>query len=84
MKKYFLQVAIFFSIVSCTSGKKTNTSTLTKEEQSKSSKTFGKISHQYKSTGCSTVIIVEGSVLNAPLVLIPKDKLDNEINKDGQ
>jgi len=80
MKLYICLIATCFS-VSCISNKKTGTSTLKKEEAN--SKIIGKISHQYRATGCSIVILVNESALDAPLVLIPKDKLPDGLDDDG-
>ena len=43
--------------------------------------TTGKVSHQYQSTGCSTVVIIAGT--NGPVTIIPKDKLSAEFDVDG-
>jgi len=42
--------------------------------------TLGKVSHKYKASGCSPVIIVPG---DPEMVIIPKDKLDGKFDKDG-
>lgn len=84
MKFYiFLSTICLFFAVSCSSNKKTSTSTAVKEDVPVNSKTTGKISHQYSATGCSTVVIVPSSVLDAPILLIPKDKLPADLDKDG-
>jgi len=44
-------------------------------------KTIGKVSHEYRATGCSTVIVVVGAT--KPLILIPKNKLSADIDVDG-
>ena len=46
-----------------------------------SDQTRGKVSHQYRSTGCSTVIIVKSG--QEVITLIPKDKLPEQFDKDG-
>ena len=46
-------------------------------------KTLGKVSHQYRVTGCNTVVIVNAENNENPLVLIPKDTLAKEFDKDG-
>lgn len=43
----------------------------------------GKISHKYRSTGCETVIIIQ-SEGGSEITLIPKDKLSNDVDMDGQ
>lgn len=44
-------------------------------------KTIGKVSHEYRVTGCATVIVVAGAI--KPLILIPKNKLSTDIDVDG-
>ena len=48
-----------------------------------SNKTFGTVSFQYKSTGCTSVVIVPTEIATQPLILIPKDALPAEFDKDG-
>lgn len=43
----------------------------------------GKVSHQYRETGCATVIIVERKAEESPLTLIPFQKLPDKFDKDG-
>jgi hypothetical protein len=43
----------------------------------------GKISHKYHSTGCETVIIIH-SEDGSEITLIPKDKLSNDVDMEGQ
>ena len=45
--------------------------------------TFGKVSHQYRKTGCATVIIVNNENKDKPLTLIPKDTLSPVFDIDG-
>jgi hypothetical protein len=44
--------------------------------------THGKVSHQYQKTGCATVIVVQSENPEEALVLIPKDILSFEFDKD--
>jgi len=44
----------------------------------------GKVSHKYRSGGCETVIIIMAYDEVAEIVLIPKDKLNKDIDVDGQ
>lgn len=44
-------------------------------------KTIGIVSHQYRSGGCKTVIIVNDAQGNE-IVLIPKDPLPSKLDKD--
>ena len=77
--RYRLILLFTIALLSCKSSK--NSAAITSPETDNSSKTIGKISHQYRSTGCSTVIVVTNS--DGELTLIPKDKLDNKLDKDG-
>jgi len=44
----------------------------------------GKVSHKYRAGGCETVIIILAHDEVAEIVLIPKDKLNKDIDVDGQ
>ena len=44
----------------------------------------GKISHKYRAGGCETVIIINAHDDVAEITLIPKDKLNKDIDVDGQ
>lgn len=44
----------------------------------------GKVSHKYRSGGCETVIIIMAHDDVAEVTLIPKDKLNKDIDVDGQ
>ena len=48
-----------------------------------SNKTHGTVSYQFKATGCTAVIIVQTEIATQPLILIPKDALPTEFDKDG-
>jgi len=46
--------------------------------------TLGKVSHQYRATGCATVIVCDGSYdLNVHATLIPRDTLAKDFDVDG-
>lgn len=45
--------------------------------------TLGKVSHQYRKTGCATVVIVKLKNEDQPITLIPKDTLAPLYNVDG-
>ncbi len=47
-------------------------------------KTLGTISHQYRVTGCNTVIFVKKEGNENQLVLIPKDSLPKDFDKEGK
>ena len=48
-----------------------------------SPKTVGKVSHQFKKTGCSTVIIIKNTAPMEDVILIPKTALPKKWDKDG-
>lgn len=48
--------------------------------QTDTSRTSGKVSHMYKKGGCPTVILLSAS---PEQILIPKDKLPKDLDKDG-
>lgn len=48
-----------------------------------SDKTLGMVSYQYKSTGCTAVVIVQTEIATQPLILIPMNPLPAGIDKDG-
>jgi hypothetical protein len=82
MKKLlYLLILVLVLSISCKSKQaivKTNgTNTTTKGA------TTGKVSHKYKSSGCSAIIIVNKTEQNSPMVLIPIESLPESFNKDG-
>ena len=44
----------------------------------------GKVSHKYRAGGCETVIIINAHDDVVEITLIPKDKLNKDIDVDGQ
>jgi hypothetical protein len=46
-------------------------------------KTQGKVSHEYRATGCNTVVVVKTEDAANPLVLIPIATMSEEFDKDG-
>ena len=46
-------------------------------------KTQGTVSHEYRATGCSTVVIVKKADSATPMILIPITALPDEFDKDG-
>ena len=95
-----LVAVLSMSVVSCKTKKAasasattstTSTSTTTASTTANTSATgdnqganVGKISHQYKSTGCETVIVIAAHDDVAEMTLIPKDKLSKDVDMDGQ
>jgi len=82
MKTNFIILSLIFTIgiISCKSKKET-TETKVETKTMVVGKTTGKISHQYRSSGCSTVIIVSST--DGDITLIPKDKLPADMDTDG-
>jgi hypothetical protein len=88
MKKYilisFLSACLFLSCKPKKEATATAASDPTAAQVSPSATgtTMGTVSHKYKATGCSTVIIVKQEE-GDDLTLIPKDKLAKEYDMDG-
>jgi hypothetical protein len=85
MKNIALIIAVVaLSIGACKIGKhadkKTTATTTTTMEQT-TGQTKGTVSHQYRATGCATVIIVKKG--DEVMTLIPKDKLPDNLDVDG-
>jgi hypothetical protein len=87
MKKNTLFVFLCFALVSaCKPQKQGSTSaasnTASNEVAAAVGTTSGIVSHKYRSTGCSTVVVVKQEE-GEDLTLIPKDKLAKEYDVDG-
>jgi hypothetical protein len=93
MKINFLIVMLCVSAIACKSKKEaaaTTTATPAPESgavmiqavESSEPATTGKVSHRYKTNGCSVIIIVVQDADTT--VLIPKDKLAKEFDVDGK
>jgi hypothetical protein len=67
---------IFLSLFACKTS--SNTSSTSAADANKS---IGKISHQYRATGCSTVVITK--TVDGELTLIPNVKIESKFDKDG-
>jgi hypothetical protein len=85
MKKPFLIIVISCCFITACKTSRNTISYSDPYESPSAPKVIGKVSHQYQITGCSTVIIVDSSARtsNAPHVLIPKDKLPNNLDIEG-
>jgi hypothetical protein len=46
-------------------------------------KTQGKVSHEYRATGCKTVVVVKTVDASNPMILIPITALPDKFDKDG-
>ncbi len=86
MRRIIVILSIPLALISCTCTKKsssTSSNTSSGGERiatDRTDRTAGKVSHQYRSSGCPTVIIVSGE---NPMVLIPKDNLGSQFDVDG-
>lgn len=83
--------AYFFFILAlitsgCKSKKESSASvpaTTTSEQSIAAGNTSGKVSHQYRTTGCATVVIVKIEGEEKPLTLIPSLKFPSSFDVDG-
>ncbi|MEI8232009.1 MAG: hypothetical protein WCG32_05555 [Actinomycetes bacterium] len=88
MKKIIVLLAMT-SIIACKTKKQAAETALpppASTEQTSSSetsmgKTKGKVSHQYRATGCATVVIFKKD--DVEITVIPKDKLPEKLDVDG-
>jgi uncharacterized protein YpmB len=84
MKYHFLiLVALLMVSTACKTCKNAQTKSVSTEQATTQPKTSGKVSHQYKATGCATVIVVKQKDTGETLTLIPKDALPKEFDTDG-
>ncbi len=89
MKSYMLILSIAISLsISCKTKKATAETSSTNvkqttmtDTQAAAPKSTGKVSHQYRATGCATVIVI--TTPDNTITLIPKDKLPDNIDVDG-
>lgn len=89
MKKYL--IISFLSVLTATackskkaadSSSSAGTTTLAESSSAQvAGSTTGTVSHKYRSTGCSTVVLVKHD--ETELTLIPKDKLAKEFDVEG-
>jgi hypothetical protein len=95
MKKIFFLLSIVAAIsISCkvkhsadkkvVEQNKTEVKNETQQENNQiENKTFGRVSHKYKASGCNAVIEVKLETEGEIQTLIPKDKLPTEFDIDG-
>ncbi len=90
MKSYIVLITICLAMATSCKSKKEVAATATvpvttavTEQPATKGNTFGKVSHQYKATGCATVVVVKIEGEEKPLTLIPKDILPSSIDIDG-
>jgi hypothetical protein len=89
MKKYILFLLISSLAVTACKSKKATTASTTSTTTTPTpaamttrteGNTSGKVSHQYRATGCATVIVFNNE--GTEMTLIPKDKLPAEFDVD--
>jgi len=80
----FIIVIVIFISTSCKTKQSISPTTKAVEQKSVKGKTLGKVSHQYKPSGCATVIIINKEGQDKPITLIPKDELPKGIDVSGQ
>ena len=92
MKNLSIIIAVITVLMfSCKTKHQTPTTTQVQSETvdawagstTKNPKTHGKVSHEYRATGCKTVLVVKTDDAANPLVLIPISPLPAEFDKDG-
>jgi len=68
-----------------TSSSSINSDTLAQNEKEikQEPKISGKVSHQFRKNGCATVIIIALQNDGQTLILIPREKLSNDLDVDG-
>lgn len=82
MRQFIIFFALsLFIIPGCRTKEKTVS--LTVADVVPAGTTLGKVSHMYRESGCSTVILVKLENQDNPLTLIPKDTLSPEFDIDG-
>ncbi|MEI7594605.1 MAG: hypothetical protein WCK02_02575 [Bacteroidota bacterium] len=82
MKNIFLLFILIFSLnISCKTKKEAEVPPV--ENNQAIGKTVGTVSHQYRKSGCETVIVVTLSKDESPLILIPITKLQESLDVDG-
>jgi hypothetical protein len=77
----FLFAISLFILLGCKTKQKTMSVNIV--DVTPSGTTLGKVSHQYREGGCSTVILVNLENQDKPLTLIPRDTLAPEFDIDG-
>ncbi len=82
-KTIALIIVVALSGGACRMGQKAtkNTPASTDKSEQMDNKSVGKVSHQYKATGCATVIIINKD--GETITIIPKDRLDASLDVDG-
>lgn len=83
MKPLFQLLMAYLSITACCAVKDSSNLSSTNNSSNNLGLTLGKVSHQYRNTGCSTVVIINSKKIEDQIVLIPLDTLSSEFDVDG-
>jgi hypothetical protein len=81
---FMITLAVLMISPACKTCKKSQDKTNNAEQTNAGPGTVGKVSHQYQSGGCATVILVKLEDAGEMLTLIPKDPLPREFDVDGK
>ena len=76
-----LVLCLLIFTFSCKTKQVAQQNTQTTDVKTSDPKTLGKVSHEFKATGCGTVVIIKDKEVQT--ILIPKDALPEEYDKDG-
>jgi hypothetical protein len=89
VNKIFLYLSMAFCVLLLSAGCKTShkTAVIQKTPEPEvvvvKGKTLGKVSHQFKAGGCSSVLIVDQQGENKPLTLIPMAPIPEKLDAEG-
>ena len=83
MRQLFSLLFIGLVFTACCASKKSGVSSSTKESTNHIGVTLGQVSHKFRDTGCSTVVIVNWQKPDEQIVLIPLDTLSSAFDVDG-
>lgn len=83
MRKVFMILAVMITVTTTACKTKKTAGGDGNNNSALTELSTGKVSHQYRETGCPTVIIVEQKTEESPLTLIPLQKLPDKFDKDG-
>lgn len=84
MRKFIVLVTLIIPIaIGCATKPKSVVNNDNSSQNNSSSKSTGVVSYQYRSGGCSTVVVVDADKQHDQIILIPKDPLPSQCDKDG-
>lgn len=83
VKQLFQTLMCCLFITACCAQKQSENSDKTNESNAHNGVTLGQVSHKYRSTGCSTIVIVNWQKPEEQIVLIPLDTLAPDFDVDG-